>query len=88
MDGRRACVTASEDLFNKVTGMLGLAMILAPGTLKRALKAAGADWETAQRDDYLRMLANLEARLQSYMDPAEAKRRVEAIGKLLEDSSG
>jgi hypothetical protein len=74
-----------QELFDAVVSRLGIAMILGPGTLKRSLSEAGIDWRVASKKQYIRALVPLEARLCSYMPPAEARERIAQIELFLRE---
>ena len=60
--------------------------MLGYGLVKRSLHDVGVDETAATPTDYLRALPRLEARLRTYLSPAEVKTAVERIRLELESS--
>ena len=79
---------ASEgtDLFSAVVAACGLAVVIGPGTVRRALQDIGAS-SVPTVDDFRRAVPRLEMRLAVYLSPAEAAQRALVIQKLLDDQT-
>ena len=60
--------------------------MLGYGLVKRSLHDVGADEAIATPRDFLRAMPRLEARLKTYLSPAEVKTAVERIRLELEGS--
>jgi hypothetical protein len=73
-------------LFEEVVGALGLSMIIGPGVVRRALADGGADPKSATPVQYREALGRIEARLTSYMSPAEAAQRISSVRAILSRS--
>ncbi|HEU4534976.1 MAG TPA: hypothetical protein VFS00_12700 [Polyangiaceae bacterium] len=77
-------------LFAAVVEACGLSAIIAPGTVRRALRDVGSTPSAAGPDTYLRALPALEARLRAFLEPGEvdeAVKRVQAtVGRLARGS--
>jgi hypothetical protein len=78
--------SAPNRLFAAVVEACGLSSIIAPGTVRRALRDVGSTPGAAGPDTYLRALPALEARLRAFLEPREvdeAVRRIElTLGRL------
>jgi|RhiMethySRZTD1v2_1073278.scaffolds.fasta_scaffold1439592_2 hypothetical protein len=72
-----------ETLFEEVVKLTGLSLLLAAGTVRRALEEAGVDPKQARRDDYLTVLASLKRRLMVYLPEPVAEMRIRDIENLL-----
>lgn len=70
-------------LVETVVELTGLASMLGPGTVHRALRDVGANPATATARDLMRALPNLAARLQAFQSRAEAAQNVERISTFL-----
>lgn len=73
----------SRRLFETILQLCGLSPVLAPGTLRRALRDVGADPATATAADYWHALPKLEARLRVYFRHDEARERMQNIQNAL-----
>lgn len=73
----------SRTLFRQISSASGLSPILAPGTLRRALRDVDADPATATPSDYYRALPALGLRLRVYLPEREAETRIEKIRRIL-----
>ncbi len=69
-------------MFARVMREAGLSAVLGSGLVARSLRDVGASVETASEADYARALPRLEARLKTYLDPAQVAR----IGATLRDA--
>ncbi len=76
--------THELDLFSQIIGLCGLSPLLAPGTIRRALRDVGADPDTAAPADYLRCLPKLKMRMKVYLSEAEANDCAQKIIALLD----
>jgi hypothetical protein len=72
-----------EELFKEIVEALGLSMIIGPGVVRRALADVGADPKSATPSDYRESLPKMEARLASYMTPAESTQRIAKVRAIL-----
>jgi hypothetical protein len=71
-------------LFDEVVALSGLATMIGPGTVQRALAAVGIPVpELAKRRDYERALPQLKARMAIYLSPENLERQVQGIAALL-----
>jgi hypothetical protein len=81
-------VTARE-LFESVCARSGLAAMIGPGTVQRALSSVGvASPDAALPDDYRRALPQLKQRMAFYLPPDELARRARDIEAVLADADG
>jgi len=69
----------NRKLFDEIVSRTGLAPIIGPGTVQRALHAAGVSPELAQTQDYLRALPELRVRMAIYLEPTMLEQRVRQI---------
>ncbi|HWL86965.1 MAG TPA: hypothetical protein VNO21_14245 [Polyangiaceae bacterium] len=70
----------SRKLFHEVVVRTGLAPIIGPGTVGRALAAVGvASPDDARAEDYLRALPELRARMSIYLDADALEQRIRQI---------
>jgi hypothetical protein len=71
-------------LFDEVVARSGLATMIGPGTVQRALAAVGvASPDGAGPDDYRRALPQIKARMAVYLRPDEVARAIQEIESLL-----
>jgi hypothetical protein len=71
-------------LFDEVVARSGLATIIGPGTVQRALAAVGvASPDGASPDDYRRALPQIKARMLVYLRPEEVEQAIHKIESLL-----
>ena len=70
---------SSDGLFERVLTYCGLAPMIGPGIVQRALADEGANAATATPADYRRALPRLEARLRAYYKDTEIARRSRRI---------
>ena len=71
-------------LFSQVANMTGLSPLLAPGAVRRSLRAIGVDDpKLAAEADYVAALPHIERRLRVYLPPEEADRRLSELRTLL-----
>jgi hypothetical protein len=74
----------SRALFEGVCARSGLAAMIGPGTVQRALTSVGvATLDDAGPDDYRRALPQLRQRMAFYLPPEELERRTRDIEALL-----
>lgn len=71
------------ELFARVLALCGLAEIIGPGVLQRALRDAGVNPLAAGVDEYRRALPKLHARLLAYLSEEEAEERVRRVATFL-----
>ncbi|WP_394820560.1 hypothetical protein [Pendulispora albinea] len=70
----------ARSLFEEIVQRTGLAPIIGPGTVQRALHAVGiTSPELAQTQDYLRALPELRTRMAIYLEPETVERRLRQI---------
>lgn len=74
---------SGAELFSRVLALCGLAELIGPGVLQRALRDAGASPLHAGVDEYRRALPKLHARLLAYLSEQEADDRVRRVSSLL-----
>jgi hypothetical protein len=74
---------ATYALLNAIAELTGLTPLLAPGTVRRALRDAGVDPTYATVDDILRALPSLTARMRAFQSEGEARARAQRIESLL-----
>jgi hypothetical protein len=73
-----------RSLFDQVVAASGLAAMLGPGIVVRALASAGvSEPERARPEDYRRALPELRARMAIYLPAGELEQRLKAIESLL-----
>ena len=77
---------AKTDWVARIIVCSGVAPMLGYGLVKRSLHDVGVDETAATPTDYLRALPRLEARLKTYLSPAEVMTAVERIRLELESS--
>ncbi|WP_394838891.1 hypothetical protein LVJ94_18535 [Pendulispora rubella] len=78
----------SRRLFEEIVTRTGLAPMIGPGTVQRALHAVGVSSpEHAQTHDYLRALPELRARMAIYLEPAAVEQRLRQIEAHLKHGS-
>lgn len=71
-------------LFDGVCARSGLAAMIGPGTVQRALSSVGvASPELARPDDYRRALPQMRQRMAFYLPPEELEQRTLDIEALL-----
>ena len=71
-------------LFEEVVARSGLAAVIGPGTVERALHAVGvATPEAACAGDYLRALPQIKARMAIYLTPEDVEQHVRDLQALL-----
>ncbi len=63
--------------------LCGLAELIGPGVLQRALRDAGVNPLQAGSDEYRRALPKLHARLLAYLSEQEADERVRRVASFL-----
>lgn len=78
----------NNNLFSQILSLCGLSPLLAPGTVRRALKDIGAEPDKATSLDYLRCLPKLSARMKVYLSDAETHQRTQQIRSFLENIQG
>jgi hypothetical protein len=71
------------ELFSRVLALCGLAELIGPGVLQRALRDAGVNPLEADAREYRRALPKLHARLLAYLSEQEADERVRRIATFL-----
>ena len=71
------------ELFSRVLALCGLAELIGPGVLQRALRDAGANPLQAGVGEYRRALPKLHARLLAYLSEQEADERVRRVAAFL-----
>jgi hypothetical protein len=77
-------VTDSPDLFEGMVARTGLASFIGPGVVRRALNSVGIyRVEDATREDYIRALPALRARMATYLSSEQLDARLRDIGSLL-----
>jgi hypothetical protein len=77
-------MTLGRVLFEKVVERTGLASFIGPGTVERALLAAGVESvEAATADDYRRAMPQLRRRMAVYLPPDGLERQVRKLEELL-----
>jgi hypothetical protein len=74
---------SGAELFSRVLALCGLAEIIGPGVLQRALRDAGANPLEAGVAEYRRALPKLHARLLAYLSEQEADERVRRVAAFL-----
>jgi len=80
-------VTDLRDLFEEVVVRTGLASFIGPGVVRRALNSVGIyRVEDATREDYIRALPALRARMATYLSSEQLETRLRDIGSLLRSS--
>lgn len=72
-----------DTLFREITVRCGLAAMIAPGAVRRALQQVGSDSDTATASDYLSALPILHKRLRVYLQPHDADLRIEEMRQFL-----
>jgi len=72
-----------HELFTDVVDASGVSPVLAPGTVRRALRDVGSTPQAASADTYLLALPSIRARLRAFMSPEDAERATERIRDLL-----
>jgi hypothetical protein len=71
-------------LFEDVVAATGLALVIGPGVVQRALAGVGVTApELATVEDYRRALPRLQQRMAFYLSPAELERRLAELDALL-----
>ena len=77
-------MTDSPDLFEGMVARTGLASFIGPGVVRRALNSVGIyRVEDATREDYIRALPALRARMATYLSSEQLDARLRDIGSLL-----
>jgi hypothetical protein len=75
---------AGRKLFEEVAAATGLALVIGPGAVQRALAGVGVtDPELATVEDYRRALPQLKVRMAFYLTPPELERHLEELDALL-----
>jgi hypothetical protein len=74
---------SGAELFSRVLALCGLAELIGPGVLQRALRDAGVNPSHAGVDEYQRALPKLHARLLAYLSEPEADERVRRVAAFL-----
>ncbi len=72
-------------LLEDVAIRTGLAQMIAPGAVRRALEDRGIDPSQAAAADVLTVLDSLRRRLCVYMSEADAQQRIDALRDWLQD---
>jgi len=72
-----------SELFREVVDASGVAPVLAPGTVRRALRDVGSTPQTASTKIYLQALPSIRARLRAFMSPEEAGVAIDRIRNVL-----
>jgi hypothetical protein len=75
---------SSTELFRNVLLLAGLAPLIGPGMLRRALADVGTTPENASIKHYRSALPGLEARMRAYHSPTEATGRIKGIAGYLD----
>ena len=71
-------------LFEDVVQATGLALMIGPGAVQRALAAVGVrEPERATVDDYRRALPQLKSRMAFYLPPVELDKQLAALEAVL-----
>jgi hypothetical protein len=71
-------------LFDEVVARSGLATMIGPGTVQRALAAVGiVSPDHAKPDDYWRALPQIKVRMAMYLAPEEVAHAIQKIETLL-----
>ncbi|MEM1029797.1 MAG: hypothetical protein AAGA56_00835 [Myxococcota bacterium] len=73
-----------RDLFAAVVSASGVSPILAPGTVRRALRDVGSTPQKATSSTYLEALPSMRARLRAFMSPEEAERATDHIRRIVQ----
>jgi len=76
-------VPRQRDLFTEVVGASGAPSIIAPGTVRRALRDVGSNPQAASPNTYIEALPSIRARLRAFMSPDEAEQAAERIRQLV-----
>jgi hypothetical protein len=77
-------MSTTGKLFDLVVARSGLATIIGPGTVQRALAAVGiASPDAAKPDDYRRALPQIKQRMAIYLSPEDVARHIHDIESLL-----
>lgn len=75
-------VLGPEAIQQEIIRLSGLAALLAPGLLRRALADVGAQTPPTP-NDFLRALPQIESRMRAYLPPEEVAERTSKIRRLL-----
>jgi DNA-binding response OmpR family regulator len=86
--GGPASAPRSTRLFEQIIAASGLSDVIARGTLQRALRRSGIDYETLSPGDLVRALPALREALSLFLPPPEVERRVQTMAALARLSSG